>query len=91
MPENFKFELGATVRDTVTGFVGVVAGRTQYLFGCNRYGVQAKVLHDGKPIEWQSFDELQLEQVKSAESKLDEKPRTGGWAPPVGDRPNVMR
>jgi heat shock protein HspQ len=47
----FKFEIGARVRDTITGYSGVVTGRAQYVSGVNRYQVEA-VDSTGRPCEW---------------------------------------
>ena len=58
---NFDFECGAKVRDKITDFTGVIRARTQYLTGCNKYGVQSTELQDGKPAEWVWFDEDELE------------------------------
>lgn len=58
---DFKFNLGDRVKDQVTGFVGVVLGRHQWLNGCNTYSVQPQTLKDGVPQERQSFDEPQLD------------------------------
>ncbi len=58
----FKFELGQKVKERITGFKGVIVARSQYMTGCNRYGVQSqKLKHDGKPLEWEYFDEDLLE------------------------------
>lgn len=55
---NFKFELGQIVKDKVTGFIGVVVCRSQYLTGCNRYAIQARIVTpEGKIPEWVYFDE----------------------------------
>lgn len=53
-------KLGTTVTDSITGFTGVAISRTEFLHGCARVAVQPKGLHEGKPIEAQYFDELQL-------------------------------
>lgn len=53
-------KLGTIVTDSITGFSGVAVSRTEYIHGCARIGVQPKTLHDGKPIEYQVFDELQM-------------------------------
>lgn len=53
-------KLGTTVTDSVTGFSGVAMSRTEFIHGCARVAVQPKTLHEGKPIEQQYFDELQL-------------------------------
>lgn len=58
----FKFELGEVLIDVITGFVGVAMGRTQYFTDCNHYGLASQKLDkDGKPVEWQWFDETRLE------------------------------
>ncbi len=59
----FKFELGATVCDIITGFEGVVIRRTQWLNNCNTYGVQPRKLLEGKIQEAGNFDEPQLKLV----------------------------
>ena len=57
----FKFDLGQKVKDKVTGFSGVVVCRADYMTGCVRYSVQSKKLSkEGKPQDWQVFDEDQL-------------------------------
>ena len=53
-------ELNDVVEDRITGFTGVVIGRTEWLYGCVRFGVQSEELKDGKPLEHQWFDEQQL-------------------------------
>lgn len=58
-------QLGSTIRDTQTGFVGIAVGCALWLNGCMRYGIQALELHDGKPIDVIWFDEQQVEIVKS--------------------------
>jgi hypothetical protein len=72
----FKFTNGDTVKDTITGFSGVIVHRTEYLNGCIRYGVQPKKLKDGKTIESEMFDEQQLSLVSGV--KKNEPKRTGG-------------
>jgi hypothetical protein len=57
----FKFSLHAIVKDKVTGFTGVILGRTDYATGCLQYGVLSqKLAKDGKPSEWVWFDETRL-------------------------------
>ena len=69
-------KLGDIVRDTVSGFEGVVIAEHQWLHGCKRLSVQPQKLHDGKPIEAQCFDEPQLELVQAR--KVQGKRDTGG-------------
>lgn len=64
----FKYLLGIRVKDQVTGFAGVVTGRSQLLHMCNRYNVTPEgITPDGKLKEIYSFDEEALE-------VLDDKP-----------------
>ena len=62
-----KIELGQMAKDTITNFRGVVVGKTTWLNGCARYGLQPKNLKDGIPIEVQWFDEGQLEIIEDSE------------------------
>ena len=57
-------ELGDEVKDTVTGFIGIVVARHQYLYGCTRISVQPPVDKDGKVPDSHGFDEPQLEILK---------------------------
>jgi hypothetical protein len=77
----FKFELGSKVKDTITGFAGVLTCRTQWLHGCNTYGVQPQELKDGKPMERTHFDEPQLELIE--EKSFPKSRHTGGPEKPV--------
>lgn len=67
----FKFRQGDVVRDKVTGFVGVIVSRTDYISGCNRYFVQPRVGEDNKMIEGCYIDEPALEQLPEARVTLD--------------------
>ena len=65
-----KVTVGDLVKDTITGYEGIVIGRTEYLFGCVRALVQARHLDGartkgGKPHEGLWFDEPQLEVLKA--------------------------
>lgn len=61
---------GDLVKDTITGFQGVVIGEHLYLNGCKRLQVQPKELKDGKPLDPQTFDVEQLEMVEEGVHKL---------------------
>ncbi len=74
--EPYKFEVGTVVKDLISSFEGVIENRTQWLNNCNTYGVQSTKLKEGNPQETQSFDEPQLELVKSNIHKPSTK--TGG-------------
>jgi hypothetical protein len=82
--DNQRKQLGDCVRDRITGFAGIVTGRTEWLNGCSRVGVQCEKLKDGLPQETQWFDEPQVQLVQ---------PRRiiPAAAPPGGPRPNPSR
>ena len=58
-----RAEMGDLVKDRVTGFTGIVMGRTQWIYGCDRIWVQPQELKDGKKVEMDSFDEAAIEIV----------------------------
>jgi hypothetical protein len=90
-------DLGDRVKDSITGFQGIVVIVSEYLQGCRRIVVQPEALHEGKPVEPQYFDEPQLVLVKksvvASENRAQPAPpavdvvpqpkRTGGaaWGP----------
>lgn len=57
---DFEFELGQEVKDKITGYSGIIIGRTQWLTNCNTYSVKPKVLKDGVPMDSIGFDEPSL-------------------------------
>ncbi len=75
----FKFELGEVLKDVVTGFEGVVMGRTQYYTQCNHYGLLPQRLDkDKKEPEWGWFDETRLVRAKKKAVMLKvERPTSG--------------
>lgn len=72
--------LGDKVRDSVSGFQGVVVAKTMYLNGCTRVGVQPRIGKDGKHPDSATFDEPQLELLKVGAVKTGRRD-TGGPAP----------
>lgn len=60
---NFDLDemMGKEVKDIVTGFSGVITGKSTWLFGCNQYCVSPKISEDGgiKAGEW--FDEGRIQ------------------------------
>jgi len=46
-----EIQLGDVAKDSITGFEGVVTGRTEWLNGCCRWLIQPRSLHEGKPVE----------------------------------------
>jgi heat shock protein HspQ len=74
-----KHRLGATVRDSITGYEGVIIGVTFWLNGCTRVGVQSREMKDGIPKDAQWFDEMQLESTEAAVEPT--QPKRGGPMP----------
>ena len=59
----FKFLLGSTVKDIITGFEGVITGHVAYITGCQQYLLVPKGGKTERPkAEW--FDEDRLKAVK---------------------------
>jgi len=57
----FKFEMGREAKDCITGFTGIIMSRSQYLTGCNQYGLSpSELTKEGKRPEWEFFDETRL-------------------------------
>lgn len=73
---DFNFHLGDKLRDTITGFIGVVICRSQWIHSCNVYTLQPQSIKDGKPSEKAYFDEPALELI--TEKTVTESRLTGG-------------
>lgn len=86
---SFKIELGSTVIDKITGYKGTVIGRTEWLYGCRRYTLQAKEIKDGKPVGSISIDEDAAEVVEQSEPHVMKT--TGGPAPEPSRGPDATR
>ena len=73
-------KLGDKVRDSISGFEGIVLGITSWLHGCDRACVAPEALHEGKPIQNQHFDVNQLKLLKEQreEPTREHDPKPGG-------------
>lgn len=66
-----NIELGSKVKDTITGFSGIVTGRTQWLTGCVQFVVSPEKLQkDGTLRSGEWFDEGRLEVLAPPSRKL---------------------
>ncbi len=74
----FKFEIGATVKDRITGFCGVVMAQSFYFTGCYHYGLLSKKLKkdSGLPADWEWFDQSRLVLVKGVKRIIPSKQST---------------
>jgi len=68
MDRHFKFDVGETVKDIVTGFQGVIMAVSYYFTGCNHYGICSRIITEKDKIdEWKWLDEKRLEWVPEKE------------------------
>lgn len=63
---SFKIELGSIAQDKITGYVGMVTARTEWLYGCRRYVLQSREMKDGVPVADRGVDEDAIEVVEAA-------------------------
>ena len=68
-----NIELGDLVRDKITGFTGIAIGRSIWLYGCERIGIEPTVLRDGMPMEVVFFDEQRVETVEDNSPMVSSK------------------
>jgi hypothetical protein len=64
-----SIKLGDKVRDKISGLTGIAVCKTEWLYGCVRFGVQSPEIKDGRPVDSHYFDEPQLELVQDNEAK----------------------
>ena len=67
-------KLGTVVKDRVTGLIGVAENRAEFMYGCDRYLVQAKAGKDNKIPDAVMIDEPQLEVVEGEASVMEPLP-----------------
>lgn len=68
----FIFDMGQNVEDLVTGFKGAIAGRHEWITGCNSYTVQPRIMKNGEVPETRSIDETRLKLI-SGKVELPER------------------
>lgn len=81
--------IGDRVKDKITGLTGIVVSRHDYLHGCARFCIQPEILHEGKPVEQSTFDELQLDLVEAGVIQVGGRDKGGPRQEP--SRPAVPR
>ncbi len=64
----FAHELGGTATDQITGFVGMIVGRSEWTTGCRTYCLCPKLAKDGSYRESQWFDEERIHCEVATES-----------------------
>lgn len=76
-----NIHLGDEVVDIITGFQGVVTGKTTYINGCVQFSVRPKVLKDGKMIDLEWIDDKRLKIINEASGALAEMTNTARGGP----------
>ncbi len=71
-----SIKLGDKVRDRISGFSGVIVAITEWLNGCRRLTISPQVLHEGKPVDTQTFDAEQIEKIEAVK-ETPQKPHGG--------------
>jgi len=75
-------ELGDVCKEEITGYVGTVVAKCEYLWECIQFGLQRKVGKDGKVDDFVWFDQSRLKVIKKGGTFLPLKTKvTGGPTP----------
>lgn len=82
--------LGDRVKDKVTGFEGIVIGKSKWLNNCDTVGVKGKVKEDGTVPEAVWFDEMQVEVIEENVIKRVSQ-NTGGFGKNETPKLNGMK
>ena len=79
-PLQLELKMGDKGRDKLTGLVGIVTGRSEYLFGCRHLLLQPAETKDGKPIEgtWMDEDRVELLEAGAVKQPGSSDDRRGG-------------
>jgi hypothetical protein len=72
-----KIQLGDRVKDKLTGFTGIAAGKATFLTGCTQFGVVKELKEGDTSLSTEYFDRARLEiiekQVHKRETVTEEK------------------
>jgi hypothetical protein len=84
-----ELKIGVEVCDRITGFRGIITGKTEYISGCVQWLVKPKLDKDGKDVPGLWIDTVQLEVVGNGVNVEPIKGTPGGPrsdAPPTAYR-----
>lgn len=73
-----KVQFGTKAKDIITGFTGIVTGRTHYISGCSQLLLVPGLDKDGKLQEGAWFDEQRVEAIEGAPSITLDNSKTPG-------------
>lgn len=81
-------EMGRVGKDKITGFVGTITGRSEYINGCVHLMLEAKAKPGMKPVyAW--FDEERIQLVRKT-TKQKPRYKARGTHGPGGPMPHSM-
>lgn len=84
--QTFIYELGKKAKDRVTGFTGVITGRSDFIAGCRQYCLAPPINAEGKIVDSHWFDEERIDIIGDGVSLTATK--TGG---PTGSERPIAR
>ena len=87
----FNIEMGATVKDKVTNYTGMVTARIEFLGGCIQYKVERTVGTDKELAPSHYFDEDRLQVIRKATAKLKRARASSPKRNGAQDRPPSRR
>ena len=95
-PQQPKFDLGSTVRDKITGLVGIVTVWVDELNGNTTVNITPKILHEGKPVESINLPEDRVELIEATKPEVspDSSATSGsieGYSRPSQTRESASR
>ena len=71
-------KFGKKARDKVTGLVGIITGKSVWMYGCNQYCIVPPVDKEGKVVDGSWFDEGRIEIIEDAIEPKDVQVARGG-------------
>ena len=71
-------KFGKKARDKVNGLVGIITGKSVWMYGCNQYCIVPPVDKEGKVVDGSWFDEGRIEIIEDAIEPKDVQVARGG-------------
>ena len=79
-----RIKLGNRVKDSITGFTGIVIGRNEWLYGCEQILIQPDKLKDGVPVKAEWFDEQRIVLLSNKKLPTTKKSKVATGGPQQG-------
>lgn len=79
--------MGDEAKDIITGFIGIIITRCEYITGCDTYGIKPKIDKEGKEMDALWIDEGRVKIIGKGINKKEVKADKGNGAsneyPPI--------